>query len=202
MSNATFGPLIAYLVPGATTLWGLSLFVPGIRAWFAASPEQVPTLGGFLYLTVASVACGMTVTAIRWGLIDTLHRWTGLDSPKLDFSKLADRVEAYNLVIEIHYRHYQFYANMVIATAIAYGCFRIHAGLSPFAGWLESAFAAVEFVLVCASRDTLTKYYRRSGQVLGTLPDESDPRRQTEASTAPQPGFEQFDKLGKRHTNR
>src|SRR5690349_19527950 len=78
ISNANFGPLIAYLVPGATALWGLSQFSPSIHAWFAATPADAATIGGFLYLTIASLAVGMTVTAIRWALIDMLHAVTGL----------------------------------------------------------------------------------------------------------------------------
>jgi hypothetical protein len=172
VSNTTFGPLIAYLVPGATTLWGVGLFVPGIQAWFATQPEQAPTIGGFLYLTIASIACGMTVTAIRWAVIDTLHQRTGLGVPNLNFAKLADRVEAYHLLIEIHYRHYQFYANMAVATAIAYLRFRVQAGFSPWFGWLEVMFVALELVFFGTSRDTLSKYHRRSAQLLGTLSGE------------------------------
>ena len=43
VSNSNFGPLIAYLVPGATVLLGFSLFSPVLRSWFAATPADVPT---------------------------------------------------------------------------------------------------------------------------------------------------------------
>lgn len=52
VSNANFGPLVAYLVPGATVLLGISQFSPTLHAWFATTPSDVPTIGGFLYLTV------------------------------------------------------------------------------------------------------------------------------------------------------
>ena len=104
VTNANFGPLIAYLVPGATALWGISEFYPALRSWFAVVPMQTPTIGGFLYLTVASIACGMVISAIRWAVVDTFHRVTGLPPPKLDFSKLGPNVEAYSLLIEIHYQ--------------------------------------------------------------------------------------------------
>ncbi len=115
----------------------------------------------------------MTVTAIRWAVIDTLHRRTGLGIPNLNFAKLADRVEAYHLLIEIHYRHYQFYANMAVATAIAYVSLRAQAGFAPWFGWLEVMFVALELVFLGASRDTLSKYYRRSAQLLGILPGQN-----------------------------
>jgi hypothetical protein len=110
VSNANFGPLIAYLVPGATVLLGASLFSPTLSTLLATTPKEAPTIGGFLYLTLASLAVGMTVSAVRWAVVDTAHARTGLAAPVLNFSLLGKNVEAYCLLIEIHYRHYQFYS--------------------------------------------------------------------------------------------
>lgn len=166
VSNANFGPLIAYLVPGATALFGFSQFSPVLRTWFASTPASAPTLGGFLYLTFASLAAGMTVSAIRWSLIDTLHALTGLRLPPLDFSRLGDNVDALALLIEIHYRHYQFYANMFVATAIAYVCVRVKLGRYWPLGGLDLGVVVLEFIFFVTSRDTLAKYYTRSQQLL------------------------------------
>ncbi len=169
MSNITrdnFGPLIAYLVPGATALWGSSLFSATIRAWFASAPPDTPSLGGFLYLTVASVAVGMVVSAVRWTIVDSIHRLTGLPLPELDFSMLGKNVEAFNLLISIHYQHYQFYSNMLIATAFSYACYRIQSGGLWPVGFLDLGFVAIELVFFVTSRDTLKKYYSRSQQLL------------------------------------
>lgn len=169
ISNSNFGPLIAYLVPGATALWGISYSVPAVRTWFATTSGDPPTIGGFLYLTIASIACGMVVTAIRWASVDSLHRLTGLSSRPLDFEKLHGRVDAFNLLIEIHYRHYQFYANMAVATLIAFGGYRFSVGWSDYFGVLEGVFLTFEAIFISTSRDTLNKYYRRTEQLLGTL---------------------------------
>lgn len=163
VSNDNFGPLIAYLVPGATAFWGLSRFSPTLQVWLAASPENVPTISGFLYLTLASLTVGMTVTALRWAIVDHLHAWTGLPPPRLDFSRLAGRVDAYHLLIDIHYRHYQFYANMLIATAIAYACHRVSV---PGVSVMDAGFLILETVFFATSRDTLRKYYVRIEQLL------------------------------------
>ena len=163
VSNDNFGPLIAYLVPGATALFGLSFFSPVLRMWMSITPTEAPTIGGFLYLTIASLAAGMTVSAVRWGLVDTLHRWTGVAMPALDFSNLGDRVEAYALLIEIHYRHYQFHANMLVAVAFAYGCYRLS---SPGWGWIDAGVLVIEIVFFLSSRDNLRKYYARVQQLL------------------------------------
>lgn len=166
VNNNNFGPLVAYLVPGATVLLGLRPFSPLLRAWFAATPADAPTIGGFLYLTVASIAVGMIVNAIRWAVIDTLHAWTGLSLPRLDFSRLGKNVEAYQLLIQIHYNHFQFHANMFMATAIAYSAHRFQVGLGGHWGWLDVGVILLEAVFYVTSRDTLRKYFSRSRQLL------------------------------------
>lgn len=168
VSDDSFGPLIAYLAPGATALVGLSEFSPIVSGWFASDIAGGPTIGGFLYLTVASIAVGMTVSALRWAFLDRFHGFTGIRMPPLDFSRLAENVEAFQLLIEIHYRHYLFYGNMFTSTAIAYGCHRIaHRTTAPTL--IDGGFVLLEAVFFAASRDTLRKYYRRGALVLGTV---------------------------------
>lgn len=165
VSNDNFGPLIAYLVPGATVLLGASQFSPTLRSWFAAAPADAPTIGGFLYLTVASLGVGMTVSAVRWAIIDQFHARTGIRIPSRNFSKLGRNVEAFNLLIRIHYEHYQFYANMFVGLAIAYACFRFNVGdFSP--SWLDLGFVILELIFFATSRDTLKNYCVRSQQLL------------------------------------
>lgn len=169
MSTVTrdnFGPLIAYLVPGATVLWGLRPFSRTLQMWFETTPPDMPSLGGFLYLTVASAAVGMIVSAVRWALVDKLHNLTGIPLPSLDFSKLTGNVEALNLLIEIHYRHYQFYSNEFVAIAFLYVSYRVNRGGILPLGLLDGAFVLLEIVLFMTSRDTLAKYYDRSQQLL------------------------------------
>ncbi len=166
ISNDNFGPLIAYLVPGATTLWGIGRFSPTIESWFHVTPANAPTISGLLFLTIVSLAVGMTITAIRWAVVDQLHASTGLRAPPLDFSQLSGNVDALSLLIEIHYRHYQFYANMFVATAIAYACHRSTAPASLGVGWIDLGVLALECIFFSTSRDTLRKYYVRTQQLL------------------------------------
>lgn len=166
VSTDNFGPLVAYLVPGAVVLLGLQPHVPILQNWFAAVSPDAPTLGGFLYLTVSSLAAGMTINAIRWVCIDTFHALTGLPPPKLNFSRLAGREQAFALLISIHYQHYQFFANSFIATAIAYISYRLSTGYAGHVGIVDVAVIPMEIIFLLTSRDTLRKYYRRSEQLL------------------------------------
>lgn len=166
VTTANFGPLVSYLAPGATILASISQFSPTLQRWFASSPNNTPTIGGFLYVTVASIAVGMTVSAVRWAVVDQLHRFTGVPPPRLNFKALSRNVEAFSLLIEIHYKHYLFYANMQVATAVAYACYRVHVGgLWPL-GWIDLGVLLLETVFFLTSRDTLAKYYARSEQLL------------------------------------
>jgi hypothetical protein len=60
-------------------------FVSG-SDWFSGVPENPPTIAGFLYVTLASTAGGVVVSAIRWAIIDTIHHWTGVAAPNWNFT--------------------------------------------------------------------------------------------------------------------
>lgn len=195
VTNDNFGPIIAYLVPGLVVVVGFSRFSPTLRTWLAATPSGQPTIGGFLYITIASLAIGMTVSAVRWAFIDTLHAWTGLPPPRLDYSKLGENVTAYQLLIDIHYRHYLYYANMFVATAVAYVSYRLTVVHLLQVGWLDGAVLFLESVFLLTSRDTLRKYYTRSAQLLSPAGDRQqgkpDPAAQALTSRVPAPAAPQ-----------
>lgn len=166
-SITNFGLLIAYVLPGLVGLWGLGQLSPAVRTWLGSGTVDSTSVGGFLYLTLASVAAGLTASTFRWILIDPVHHRTGVRPPVWDFSRLADRVEAFDLIIEMHYRYYQFYANSLVAATFSYACWRIGSGLatSPI-GLVDFAFAVVAPTFFAGSRDTLKRYYTRAGNLL------------------------------------
>ena len=169
VSNRNFGLLIAYLVPGFVALWGVSFVEEDLRVLLRGPAAEGPTIGGFLYVTVGSVAAGMIANALRWAAIDTAHHFTGLERPLWTDAALHERVAAYDWLVENHYRHYQFYGNTLIAVLFAYFCWRLSlADASPGVGWLDGAVVALSIVLAAGSRSTLTRYYRRAESLLGT----------------------------------
>ncbi len=168
VSNDTFGPLVAYLIPGATALVGFEPYSPLLQSWLVSVPPNGPTIGGFLYLTLASLAAGMTMNAVRWAVLDTILAWTGLRMPSFDFARLAGREQAYTILLEIHYKHYQFHGSMLIATAMAYVGWRSAEGFASGLGLFDLLVAMLEVVFFLMSRDTLGRYQRRAAQLLGT----------------------------------
>ena len=104
-----FGLLIAFLLPGFAVLWGVSYFSPTVHFWLSGA-GTTPTVGGIMFVTLASIAAGVTISTARWAVLDTIHHWTGLPQPDWDFSRLEERVAAYSVLNDIHYKFYQFYS--------------------------------------------------------------------------------------------
>lgn len=167
ISPFNFGLVVAYLVPGFVIVWGLRWHFPIVAAWLAGSSPNAPTVGDLFYATLASVTCGMFANMARWAILDTIHHHTGVVPPAWDFSRLHERLAAYELLVEFHYRFYQFGANVLVAILFTYAAYwATAAGWAHQWGALDIAFAFVCVILFLGSRDALRKYYRRAGALL------------------------------------
>lgn len=166
VTRDNFGLLIAYILPGFVALWGISAFSPTVRIWVGISADQSPTVGGFLYVTVAAVAFGMLVSTVRWLFVDRLHQLTGIELPKWDFAQLGDNLAAFELLVDSHYRFYQFHANMFVAVAFTF--FAQVFEKSGRASFALVGFIVVESILWAGSRDTLRKYNERTLALLNS----------------------------------
>lgn len=166
VSQQNFGVVVAYIVPGLVALWGVSFFSDTVKLWLTSADGAQPTVAGFLYVTLGSLAAGLTLGAVRSMTIDQLHHWTGVEAPNLDFSSFQAKFWAFNQLVESHYRYYQFYAHMslalpgfVAARILAHGAPSDLAHLAPC--------LALEVVLLAVSRGTLKTYYARVSHLLG-----------------------------------
>jgi len=164
-----FGLLIAYLIPGFVALWGVSFQSEAVHAWlFGEAASGGATVGGFLYVTLASVAAGMTASAIRWAVLDLLHHVTGVKSPKWNDAILERKLPAFEYVVEQHYRYYQFYGNGLVCLLVAYGAWRTSDRYAGFGlGVPDLGVLFIALVFLAGSRDALRKYYRRASVLLG-----------------------------------
>jgi hypothetical protein len=169
VSTNNFGILIAYLLPGFVTVWGISFFSKTVRGWLGASTLNAPTVGGFLYVTLGSIAAGLVISMVRWAILDGIHHETGIPEPKWKFSQLEDKLNAFEGLVEYHYRYYQFNSNMFLAVVFTYVAWLLSHQISFYqAGWMNLVFLFLEAVFWLGSRDTLRKYYQRTADVLGT----------------------------------
>lgn len=171
LSGRNFGLLIAYVIPGFVALWGLSWSSEPVLQWFQGSGATGPSVGGALYVVMASVACGMTANALRWASIDQLHHLTGLSRPDWDDSRLQEHLEAFDYLVENHFRYYQFYASSIVSLLVAYASWR-HSGTSDGSGGAEFVLSLLIGVFLAASRDSLRRYYSGTALLLGTVTKE------------------------------
>lgn len=183
VSTRNFGLLIAYVVPGLVVVSTMGDYSQTVRSWFGVFPGFAPTVAGFLYTTLASVAAGMTVGAIRWLLVDWLHHNTGIERPEWDFSALQANYRAFAYMVESHYRYYQFYGNMLVALVIAViGQSSLLFPLSEKPPILIVVLIGLLALFYVASRDALRKYYAHTTGFLGSLQQERK-RTMTNGST-------------------
>ena len=172
-SITNFGLVIAFLLPGFVALWGVGYAFEPVRSWFGTSADNAPTVGGFLYVTLASVVAGLTVSTVRWLAIDTLHHYTGVALPAWDFSRLQENVAAFDVLVDIHYRFYLFYANMLIAIVFTTLMRHLTASTSFLSlDQTDAVAVALALVFFAGSRDTLSKYYRRGEAILAQRPQQ------------------------------
>ena len=171
VTGQNFGLLIAYVIPGFVSLLAVGQFSPVVSGWLqvSATPDKAATVGGFLYATLASVGTGLTVSTVRWAIIDSVHHCTGIRRPPWDDSKLQEKLGAFEALVENHYRYYQFYANMLVAMFVVLLARLFASGR----GWSELDLADCGILLMsvvywAGSRDTLRNYYTRAAFLLGT----------------------------------
>jgi hypothetical protein len=166
-SSKQFGLMVAYLLPGFIVLTGIARFAPLVAAWLQPLNQAQASLGAPVYAVLAATTIGMIVSCFRWLIIDHIHHWTGVTPPVWDDSRLSERVGAFNYLVDNHYRYYQFYANILIAVAIAYLANRA-ALTSPLLGvGTDLGFLIVCAALFAGSRDALSKYYLRTNRLIG-----------------------------------
>jgi hypothetical protein len=167
--DKNFGVVIAFWLPGFILLWGLTYSFPELDKLLPKSTEaEAPTVGGFLYVTLASLAVGLMVSALRWMFIDTLlYRLTGVKKPNIDFSKLkdGDTYSAFQGVVENHYRYYQYYSNALVSVAVAFVAYLFVHGVTQVSWLMWTALGVACTSLLLASRDCLVKYCTRAEQV-------------------------------------
>lgn len=171
LNTRNFGLLIAYVLPGLAVLIGVASYSETVRSWLGTASSDAPTVGGFLYITLASVAAGLIASTIRWLILDWVHHHTGIRPPAWDFSRLQENVVAFDVLVDIHYRYYQFYGNSLVAVVFMYGARVLRLASWTDRLWSGLVFLAVAAILFLGSRDTLAKYYIRSEQLLKTTGD-------------------------------
>jgi hypothetical protein len=163
-----FTTIIAFWLPGALLLWVLSYPAPTIAGWLAKSTDGSPTVGGFLFVSLASLVLGVIINATRWNLLDRgIFRDLDNLKPKDEqYSKLKDdekTLAAFQALVDNNYRWYQSYANTAIAITAGFLIYVVTTKWS----WLALLMTVVLLcILLPASRNELEVFYKRADLIL------------------------------------
>lgn len=172
LNEDSFGLLIAFLLPGFILLWGLSFTSPVVANWLTTySAEHAVAVGGFLYSTLASLALGLLISAVRWLIVDQVLQWLGIHGKGLNYGKLNDKdvLAAYQAIVANHYRYYQYYSNSLIAVGGAFAVYvydQIALKHEAVRWYVYAIFVLLLIVLFSASYDTLKNMYAKMKPLL------------------------------------
>lgn len=179
--SKNFGIIIAFLLPGFIALWPIQYLSATVATWLSGSGltgsagAQSPTTGSFLMVVLASLALGMLISAIRWLLFDTLLHRT-LKSPSLDWSKLQEKLAAFDYINENHYRYYQYYANSAVAVLFWCVVYVIRVSQSAADRLVPIAVTlAVAGILERAAWDSRKKNIQKVKELIGKEPEQESP---------------------------
>lgn len=183
LTPRNFGLLIAYLVPGFTAVWGAGFRSDTVMSWLGQVDGA--RVGGFLFVTIASIAAGMILSALRWLSVDQLHHLSGVRPCHFNDSELTERLPGYIWIVENHYRYHQFYGHMLLALLFAHLMWRTGDAVGPGIS-VDMALVVIDVSLFAGSRSALQRYYRRTEALLHARESEvhNDQRRSPQRRTS------------------
>lgn len=170
VTDKNFGVLIAFALPGFIFLWGISFTVEEYRSLLVNLKDVNTSVGGFFTITLASLAVGMILSAVRWALFDVLLlRKTAKEATKIKIESLRDDkvLSAFQGAVENHYRYYQYYSNTFVAVVLAL----VAHCLWGKTGWPHVSYlliGALSVVLFFASWDSFNKFVKRAITITDT----------------------------------
>jgi hypothetical protein len=142
---------------------GISFQTEWVQLLLGQVASQAPSVAGVLLATLFSIFAGMVASTIRWLIVDSIHHCFGLSNLGWSFSNLERRFDGFQVLLESHYRYYQFYGNCVVTMPILF-----------IGRWSKFGFAWMELLLLLcammlfmvASHDALSKYYQRTASLM------------------------------------
>ena len=178
----SFGLVIAFLVPGMIGLYAASLHVPMLQEWFDAAGRAQTTVGGFLFIIIASSGAGVFISGVRWYLLEELiKRAAGVSTEHEAVNRRDTQTElVYQNVRQHHYDYYLFYSNALVALVVLWVSW-LPSQLPVLTAWLLSwaaakpiigtvLGAAAGWVLYASAVDAYGRYQKKRAAVLEITP--------------------------------
>ena len=144
LENSTI--IIAFLLPGAIAMWGMSFFSDTVRSWLRPSSTS-SSVGGAILFLVASLTAGLLTDALRTHTVDIIHFHTGVQQAEWSFEDLDKaKLEQFQGIMDNHFRYHQFYGNAFLCILFVYASWHIKQRAWPWPPSLRAL--AVTFLLI------------------------------------------------------
>ena len=174
----SFGLVIAFLVPGMIGLYAGSLHVPMLQDWFAVAGRAQTTVGGFLFIIIASSGAGVFLSGVRWYFLeDWIKRAVGVSAQHDIANRRENQTElVYQHMRQQHYDFYLFYSNTLVALVVLWVSW-VFSQLPVLTAWTFSwatarpivvtlLGAAAGWVLYESAKDAYRRYQEKRAAVL------------------------------------
>ncbi len=170
ISSTTFGFLIAYLLPGITGLFVISLWSEPLGEVFTTFTTSESNIGLFLLVVLFAIVVGLQISIFRWLLYEEwICRGSKLEPE--DFKNLGDEFKfaAFRATADEHYRYHQFWGAISIILPFFFikwsNQIILDASTCAKVGFWLSA-ACVEIITILAARKALLLYVDRATRIL------------------------------------
>jgi uncharacterized membrane protein YwzB len=170
ITASSFGLLIAYVLPGFVALVTLAFWSSQVAAQFDAFLKSDSKIGLFLLVVLAALILGVELTAFRWVIFDRwLCRKIRLGADEFKVLQTQDKIAAFRMAIDEHYRYHQFWGGLVPVVpffflGVAYAQNALPC--SSAGALLIFGFLVVESVTVAAAVDSYKRYVTRARAIL------------------------------------
>lgn len=168
--SRSFGLSIAFLIPGVVGLYAVSFFAPAVQVWFGIATTGSTSLGGFLFVVLASIGMGVFISGLRWLVLERWLHFVPARPKNLDDTVRRDEKceAAYQDLLFRHYQFYQFYASMPFALGFAYlAWFVAECQVGARATWLLLLMVIADAVLLTSAKHAITAYATKVTGLLG-----------------------------------
>lgn len=170
VTSTSFGLIIAYIIPGLTFLWGLSLANEKLKSVFSTVMTIQSNAGLFLLIILASIAVSLLISPLRYLIFERYL----CKSKKIDRSHYAfldeNNYSSFHALIDYHYRYHQFWGGMLIAMVVPCAALVI-SNYNDLPWWaiiaIVTCFLLLEWMTIYAAKVAFESYVDKTNQVLG-----------------------------------
>lgn len=121
LSSTSLGYIIAFLLPGLLSLFGLRYWSEDVSRFLQPALAAEASVGPSIIILLVALGLGIAISVLT-GLVVEKALCRGSLLPEALFERLIDkdRLTLFKVLVDEHYRYCQFYGGTAIALAVVY----------------------------------------------------------------------------------